>query len=87
MKKTIHPQFFKTATVTCASCNNTFQTGSTKEILNTEICNNCHPFYTGKQHLIDTAGTVERFKQKLAKAETAKAVVTVKKPRKVRAKA
>lgn len=87
MKKAIHPQYFKSATVSCASCGNTFQTGSTKEALHTEICSNCHPFYTGKQHLIDTAGTVERFKQKLEKAATAKAVVKEKKPRKVRAKA
>jgi large subunit ribosomal protein L31 len=84
MKATIHPQHY-TATVTCASCGTTWQTGSTLQQLNTEICSNCHPFYTGKQHLVDTAGTVERFKQKQAKAAAAKAVVTVKKPRKTRA--
>lgn len=83
MKNGIHPTYFATATVTCA-CGNTWQTGSTKEALHTEICSKCHPFYTGKQNLIDTAGTVDRFKQKQAKAAEAKAVATVKKPRKAR---
>lgn len=83
MKSSIHPTHYL-ATVTCASCNTTWQTGSTKEKLDTEICSSCHPFYTGKQNLVDTAGTVERFKQKQAKAATVKAAITVKKPRKAR---
>lgn len=85
MKPSIHPTYNTAAVVTCASCNTTWQTGSTKDKLDTEICSNCHPFYTGKQNLVDTAGTVERFKQKQAKAATVKAAITVKKPRKARA--
>ena len=63
MKKDLHPQYFTNAKVVCA-CGNTFITGSTKQELHVEICSNCHPFYTGKQKLIDTAGRVDRFKQK-----------------------
>lgn len=65
MQAKIHPKYF-VATVTCA-CGNTFETGSTKEKLEVEICSNCHPFYTGKQKLIDTAGIVDRFKARLDK--------------------
>lgn len=69
MKADIHPQYVE-ATVIC-SCGNTFQTRSTKSELRVDLCSNCHPFYTGKQKLIDTGGRLERFKQKLATAETA----------------
>ena len=62
MKEGIHPNYKKT-TVTCA-CGNTFVTGSTKENLRVEICSNCHPFFTGKQKLVDTGGRVERFKKR-----------------------
>ncbi len=62
MKEGIHPNYKKT-TVTCA-CGNTFETGSTKENLRVEICSNCHPFFTGKQKLVDTGGRVERFKKR-----------------------
>ena len=62
MKPKIHPQY-STITVTC-SCGNTFTTRSTQAELHTDICSNCHPFFTGKQKLIDTAGRVERFRQK-----------------------
>ncbi|MBQ5760914.1 MAG: 50S ribosomal protein L31 [Clostridia bacterium] len=62
MKEAIHPNYKKT-TVTCA-CGNTFVTGSTKENLRVEICSNCHPFFTGKQKLVDTGGRVERFKKR-----------------------
>ena len=68
MKTEIHPEYY-TATVHCA-CGNTFQTRSTVASINTDICSNCHPFFTGKQKLIDTAGRVERFRQKYAKAGT-----------------
>ena len=68
MKTEIHPEYY-TATVHCA-CGNTFQTRSTVASINTDICSNCHPFFTGKQKLIDTAGRVERFCQKYAKAGT-----------------
>ncbi|MEJ2536924.1 MAG: 50S ribosomal protein L31 [Calditrichia bacterium] len=62
MKKGIHPEY-KTAHVTCA-CGNTFETRSTVDKLNVEICSQCHPFFTGKQKLIDTAGRVEKFLKK-----------------------
>ena len=66
MKTEIHPDYVL-ATVTC-SCGNTFQTRSTKPELHVEICSNCHPFYTGKQKLVDTGGRVERFQRRLEKA-------------------
>ena len=65
MKKDIHPKFFPRAKVTCA-CGNTWTTGSTKEEIRTEICSNCHPFFTGEQQrLIDIEGQVDRFYKKL----------------------
>lgn len=85
MKPTIHPQFFTTATVTCA-CGVSFTTGSTVKELHTEICSQCHPFYTGKQKLLDAAGNVDKFKKRTATASTIKATVKVKKERKARAK-
>lgn len=62
MKKDIHPTYYADATVVCA-CGNTFTTGSTVQEIRVEICSNCHPFYTGKQKYIDTAGRVDRFKK------------------------
>ena len=59
MNKKIHPKYVE-ATVTC-SCGNTFQTRSTKPVINVQICSNCHPFFTGKQKLVDSAGRVEKF--------------------------
>jgi len=67
MKQDIHPEY-KIATVHC-SCGNTFQTRSTKSDLRVEICSNCHPFYTGKQKLIDAGGRVERFQRRYAKQQ------------------
>ena len=64
MKKEIHP-VYKEATVSCG-CGNTFQTRSTKEKIIVEICSACHPFYSGKQKLLDTAGRVEKFTKKYA---------------------
>ncbi len=69
MKTDIHPEYVL-ATVHC-SCGNTFTTRSTKSELHVEICSNCHPFYTGKQKLVDTGGRVERFQRRLEKAERA----------------
>lgn len=66
MKKDIHPEYFG-AEITCA-CGATFQIGSTIEKMHVEICSNCHPFFTGKQKLIDTAGRVEKFRRKYKKA-------------------
>ncbi len=65
MKTGIHPTYVN-ATVTCG-CGNTFQTRSTQSVIRVEICSACHPFYTGQHKLLDTAGRVERFKQKYAK--------------------
>ncbi|HHX57621.1 MAG TPA: 50S ribosomal protein L31 [Clostridiales bacterium] len=65
MKKGLHPNFEK-STVTCA-CGNVINTRSTKGDIKVEICSNCHPFYTGKQKLIDTGGRVDRFKKRFSK--------------------
>jgi large subunit ribosomal protein L31 len=65
MKQGIHPDY-QIATVHC-SCGNTFQTRSTRSELRVEICSNCHPFYTGKQKLVDAGGRVERFQRKYGK--------------------
>lgn len=62
MKEGIHPKYVN-ITVKCL-CGNQFETRSTKTEINTEICSACHPFFTGKQKLIDTAGRVERFKRR-----------------------
>ncbi|MCP4567152.1 MAG: 50S ribosomal protein L31 [FCB group bacterium] len=62
MKPKIHPKYHPTQ-ITCA-CGNVIDTQSTMKDFKVEICSNCHPFYTGKQKLIDTAGRVERFRQK-----------------------
>ena len=63
MKKGIHPDYTETK-INCASCGNVIETRSTAKNLQVEICSSCHPFFTGKQKLIDTAGRVERFKKK-----------------------
>lgn len=65
MKADTHPTYFTDATVTCV-CGNTFQTGSVVQDIRVDICSNCHPFYTGKQKLIDTEGRVDRFRKKYA---------------------
>ena len=65
MKKDIHPPYYQ-AKADCA-CGNTFKVGSAKERFDIEICSKCHPFYTGTSKLVDTAGRVEKFKQRLAK--------------------
>jgi len=80
MKKDIHPTYFPQAHVVC-SCGNSFTVGATKAEIHVEICAKCHPFYTGEEKLIDTAGRVERFKTRRTKAATAPA-----KAKKVRVK-
>ncbi len=67
MKSGIHP-VYKKSRVTCV-CGNTFETRSTVGDLHVEICQNCHPFYTGKQKLLDSAGRVEKFKKKYSKKQ------------------
>ena len=69
MKEGIHPKYLKVR-VTCA-CGNSFETRSTKPDIRLEICSSCHPFFTGKQKLIDTAGRIERFQRKYRKGAAA----------------
>ena len=82
MKTDIHPKYFPKAKVKCA-CGNSFVVGSTQENINVEICHACHPFYTGKENMVDAAGRVERFKARLSKKAPATTVKKsrVKKPR------
>jgi large subunit ribosomal protein L31 len=83
MKKDIHPKY-EEATVHC-SCGNTFTTRSTKSDLHVELCSQCHPFYTGKQKLVDSGGRVDRFKRRLQKAEPAKPEPATAEPAKAEA--
>lgn len=69
MKKDIHPDYVE-ATVVC-SCGETFKTRSTKEDLHIELCSKCHPFYSGKQKLVDSGGRVERFERKYGRRQAA----------------
>lgn len=71
MKTETHPQYFAEAKVTCA-CGRTFAVGSTKERLEVEICSQCHPFYTGNEKILDTAGRVEKFKARRTAAKKSK---------------
>ncbi len=68
MKKNIHPQYYNNARAQCA-CGAIFNIGSTKEFMEVEICSQCHPFYTGKEKIVDTLGRVERFRKRVAKKE------------------
>jgi len=71
MKKDIHPKYYPNAQVRCA-CGNVFTVGSTKEFIEVEICSSCHPFYTGKEKIMDAIGQVQKFKKRLAKKEALK---------------
>ena len=64
MKEGIHPNY-KPATITCA-CGAVWETGSTKQDIHVEVCSKCHPFYTGRQKLVDTGGRVDRFKKRFS---------------------
>jgi len=89
MKQNIHPQYHKDCVVTCV-CGNTFTTGSTVPEIKVELCSACHPFYTGKQKLVDTARRVEKFDAKLAgsaKVAAGKKGKKVKKAARAEAKA
>jgi large subunit ribosomal protein L31 len=68
MKKDIHPMYYPKATISCA-CGASFVVGSTAENLRVEICSQCHPYYTGTDKIVDTAGRVEKFKSRAAAAE------------------
>ena len=63
MKDKIHPKYYTDAKVVC-SCGNTFTVGSTRKTIKVELCSKCHPFFSGESRMIDTAGRVERFKQR-----------------------
>ncbi|HEY4516214.1 MAG TPA: 50S ribosomal protein L31 [Candidatus Paceibacterota bacterium] len=67
MKTDIHPQYYTDAKVTCV-CGNKFSVGSTMKEINVEICSACHPFYTGNEKVLDTAGRVEKFRARKALA-------------------
>lgn len=81
MKANIHPDYMETK-VTCSGCGTTFTSHSTVPSIEVEICSQCHPFYTGKQKLVDTAGRVDKFMARRKAAEERKAQATPKKPRK-----
>jgi large subunit ribosomal protein L31 len=66
MKKDIHPAYYPEAQVVCA-CGNSWTTGATVEVVRTDVCSACHPFFTGEQRIVDTAGQVERFMRRLEK--------------------
>lgn len=83
MKANIHPQYHADAKIVCA-CGNIIEAGSTERELHVEICSNCHPYYTGKTILVDTTGTVDKFRKRAEKASQIAATKTVKKPRKSR---
>lgn len=68
MKQDIHPKYFPNAIIKCA-CGNEVKAGSTKESIHVEICGSCHPFFTGTKKIIDTAGRVEKFQARRAKAK------------------
>lgn len=69
MKADIHPQYYPTARVVC-SCGNSWITGSTVPEIRTDVCSACHPFYTGEQRIVDTAGQVERFMKRLERRQS-----------------
>ncbi len=79
MKKDIHPEYFPEARVVCG-CGNTFVTGATKPMIKTDICSACHPFFTGEQRIVDTAGQVERYMRRLEKREEMETVVAPEPP-------
>jgi len=73
MKKDTHPQYYPEAKVTCA-CGNTFTVGSTKPEISVEVCSDCHPFFTGQEKVMDTAGRVEKFRNRQKQSAPAKPV-------------
>lgn len=73
MKAEIHPTYYTDATIDCMSCGAKYKVGGIMKELKVEVCSGCHPFYTGKQdHLLDTAGRVDKFKAKMEKAKAIK---------------
>lgn len=78
MKTDIHPPYYPKATITCA-CGAKYEAGSTSESIHVEICANCHPFYTGKQKLVDAARRVEKFQERSTKSTGLKAAASAQK--------
>ncbi|MBI5254278.1 50S ribosomal protein L31 [Candidatus Falkowbacteria bacterium] len=78
MKKDIHPKYYTNAKITCA-CGNVLMVGSTQEDIKVDLCSKCHPFYTGKQKIVDSARRVEKFTERQAKKSTAVKSKRVKK--------
>lgn len=76
MKQGIHPTYYPDAQIICA-CGNTWTTGSTRKQIRTDVCSACHPFFTGEQRIVDTAGQVDRFMRRLQQAEERAAQVQV----------
>ncbi len=76
MKQGIHPTYYPNAQIICA-CGNTWTTGSTRKQIRTDVCSACHPFFTGEQRIVDTAGQVDRFMRRLQQAEERAAQVKV----------
>ncbi len=73
MKTSVHPDYHSNATVVCSSCGSTLVTGSTVAEMRIEVCSNCHPFYTGKQNLVDTAGRVDRYRRIVSRGDKTRA--------------
>lgn len=86
MKTGIHPTYHSQITVTC-SCGNSFETGSTAEKLAVEVCSACHPFYTGKQKIVDAQGRVDKFRQRQIESKTLQETASQKKSKKSEKKA
>lgn len=82
MQTSIHPKYFDDAKVQCRSCGTSFTTGSTVQNIMVEICNSCHPFYTGEQRFMDTQGRVEKFQKAQEQAKKFKAQTVAKKEKK-----
>lgn len=74
MRTGIHPTYYPEATIVC-SCGNTWTTGSTKAEIHTDVCSACHPFFTGEQRIVDTAGQVDRFMKRLRSKDVIRAKV------------
>jgi len=82
MKKETHPEYYPDARVVCG-CGNSFVTGATKQLIKTDICSACHPFFTGEQRIVDTAGQVERYMKRLERrGEMEKSIAATAEPEK-----
>jgi len=86
MKQGIHPQYYPDAKVICA-CGRTWTTGSTKKEIHTDMCSECHPFFTGEQRIVDTAGQVERFERRLGQQHSLEARTAARERKKARRRA